>query len=240
MQRTRINNNNELYQYTLSFSELSVDRRRIYKILGYPKGDLPENTQEMLEDIFKRASEMCHIRGGVRFLNYIVQPDTTVLKVNGTSFSVGRIVGRQLKGSESVALFICTIGDGLEKWSNQLMKEADYLNSYIIDAVASTTVEAAINIIHEDIRGVCQKHGLRITNRFSPGYCDWHVSDQQHLFSFFPSGFCDIHLKESSLMIPIKSVSGIIGIGHDVDESDYPCEFCDRLDCVYRKTGEPV
>ncbi len=238
MQRERVDNNNELYQYTLSFSELDVDRRRIHKVLGYPEGDLPENTQGMLEDVFKQAPELCNIRGGVRFLDNIVQPDMTILKINGTNLTIGKIVGRQLKGSESVAIFICTIGDGLEKWSKQMMKDADFLSSYIIDAVASATVEAAVHVIQEDIRKECQNRNLRITNRFSPGYCDWHVSDQQYLFSFFPDGFCDIHLKESSLMVPIKSVSGIVGIGHDVEELDYPCEFCDRWDCVYRRTGE--
>ena len=37
---------------------------------------------------------------------------------------------------------------------------------------------------------------------------------------------CDIHLTDSCLMIPIKSISGVIGIGHNVRRRDYTCNLC--------------
>jgi len=40
------------------------------------------------------------------------------------------------------------------------------------------------------------------------------------------------------LMNPIKSVSGLIGIGRDVKYSPYQCNLCDSKNCIYhnRKT----
>jgi cobalamin-dependent methionine synthase I len=79
-----------------------------------------------------------------------------------------------------------------------------------------------------------------ITNRYSPGYCDWPVKDQQKLFSFFPEKFCGIRLSESSLMYPIKSLSGMIGIGSLVSYQLYPCDSCKDENCQYRKLRQTV
>jgi cobalamin-dependent methionine synthase I len=60
------------------------------------------------------------------------------------------------------------------------------------------------------------------------------VSEQQKLFSFFPENFAGISLSDSSLMNPIKSVSGIAGIGTAVKYLGYACDDCTQADCVFR------
>jgi len=79
-----------------------------------------------------------------------------------------------------------------------------------------------------------KKKGLHITNRFSPGYCGWNVKEQHKLFQLLPPKFCGISLSDSALMIPIKSISGIIGMGDHVIVSDYPCDVCHEENCIYR------
>jgi len=76
--------------------------------------------------------------------------------------------------------------------------------------------------------------GLKVSNRYSPGYCTWDVSEQKKLFSFFPDRFAGITLSDSSLMNPIKSVSGIAGIGKDIKHLGYVCDNCTVVDCVFR------
>ncbi|MHB8579979.1 MAG: vitamin B12 dependent-methionine synthase activation domain-containing protein [Ignavibacteriaceae bacterium] len=78
------------------------------------------------------------------------------------------------------------------------------------------------------------KRGMKITNRYSPGYCNWNVSEQHLFFSLLPQNFCGITLTESSLMLPVKSISGIIGIGSNVKYSKYFCDKCGVKDCTYR------
>jgi hypothetical protein len=46
---------------------------------------------------------------------------------------------------------------------------------------------------------------------------------------------CGVMLTESSLMLPIKSVSGVIGLGPDVRHQDYTCGLCSYADCFRRK-----
>jgi hypothetical protein len=38
-------------------------------------------------------------------------------------------------------------------------------------------------------------------------------------------------------MMPIKSVSGLVGAGADVKFRDYTCEICSMKDCSFRRTS---
>ena len=74
-------------------------------------------------------------------------------------------------------------------------------------------------------------HNYGVSFPYSPGYCGWHVSQQQLLFSMLPPSPCGVRLNDSSLMYPIKSVSGIIAVGSRVKKQKYGCELCGKVDC---------
>ncbi|MCI5917442.1 MAG: methionine synthase, partial [Bacteroidales bacterium] len=42
-------------------------------------------------------------------------------------------------------------------------------------------------------------------------------------------------LTPSSLMVPIKSVSGVVGLGRDVRKLEYSCGLCNFKDCYKRR-----
>ncbi len=159
--------------------------------------------------------------------------ETGELLVNNITFSLGKIVTQSLRKSTSVAFFICTCGESLPQLSKQLMSEGHTLEGYIVDLVGSEIAESLAERIHLEIGRDMKKTGLKTTNRYSPGYCNWPVSDQQALFSMMEN-FCGVSLTPSSLMMPIKSVSGIVGIGTDVKNRGYSCSKCDAAFCIYR------
>jgi len=88
--------------------------------------------------------------------------------------------------------------------------------------------------MQEELRKEVAVRGMKITNRFSPGYCGWDVAEQHKLFTFFKDNFCGITLTDSALMNPVKSVSGVIGIGSNVRFSEYKCKLCGDKNCIYR------
>jgi len=94
--------------------------------------------------------------------------------------------------------------------------------------------------MQEELRAAAAARGKMITNRFSPGYCGWDVAEQHKLFGFFKDNFCGITLTESALMKPVKSVSGIIGIGRDVKYAPYQCHACEDKNCIYRNRKRQV
>ncbi|EKC53912.1 protein containing Vitamin B12 dependent methionine synthase, activation region domain protein, partial [human gut metagenome] len=113
----------------------------------------------------------------------------------------------------------------------------DVVAAYVADALGSVMAEAIVACGLDCLERYVAPEGLRITNSYSPGYCGWNVSEQHALFSLLPEGFCGVRLCESGLMLPIKSVSAVVGIGPEVERRDYGCALCRKADCYKRRLG---
>jgi len=101
--------------------------------------------------------------------------------------------------------------------------------------LGSVIAEKCADEMEKNVQESIEKLGWHRTNRFSPGYCGWHVSQQQILFALFKGETCGVRLTDSSLMLPIKSVSGIMGLGQQVRRLDYTCGLCHFEKCYKRK-----
>jgi hypothetical protein len=234
-----LDNPSQTYECELSFEQLVLNPENLVTVMGYPAGECPPHVFESIDQVLERAGELCRIRGGYRLVEDLERLEDKIhYRIGNVEFSLGKIISVQLRKASSAALFVCTIGAGLENWASELMRDGDYVTGFVADMIASETVELAMDQIQNELEKTLLAMGRHITNRYSPGYCGWHVSEQHKLFSLLPPEFCGISLRPSSLMTPIKSVSGIIGIGEQVRKVDYTCRFCDMKDCVYRRRKE--
>lgn len=208
--------------------------------MGYPDAVLPEPFLEIYAAIKKEMPLHCQIAGGYRFVDGYQQLSPTQLQLEQTVFNVGKIIGHQLRQAQSAVLFLCTAGKGIEKWCKTLNDQGLMMESYMVDMLANATVEAAMDRIQEILRQECQNTETpTISKRYSPGYCGWETQEQHLLFSFFPKNYCSIQLTDTALMLPIKSISGIIGLGKDMTQTVYPCQLCSLHDCIYRNRRRP-
>lgn len=155
--------------------------------------------------------------------------------IAGNELNLGRQVCGYIKESTQVALFICTAGEDFTKMTNALNEQGDIMEAYLLDAIGSLTVENAIGKIHDNLRQYYRSQKLKISNRYSPGYCNWPLSDQQVLFKLIGENPTGISLSDSCLMTPRKSVSGLIGIGKHLKHHEYGCKICSNTSCIYRK-----
>ena len=214
---------------------LSVSKDEIELVLGYPENSIPDHFSEIISNIISELPSKCDIKAGYRITD--INRDNIqreIIPVDEHYFNTKSIVTRQFREADKTALFACTIGDGMEKWAQQCTVIGDISTSYFIDTIASQVVENVADLLHDHIEKTMSEDNLKITNRYSPGYCNWPVSEQHILFSLLPENFCGIKLTESALMLPVKSISGIIGIGKDVSFSEYSCNQCGVQDCTYR------
>lgn len=143
-------------------------------------------------------------------------------------------VEKALFGSEKFVLFVCTLGSIAD---DLIRKHKDDILKYCIsDSLASIYADGVAEYIHQKVVPNYLDNDDKITNRYSPGYCGWDVFNQHSLFEYFPETLCSIKLNESALMYPVKSVSGIIGIGKDVKFAEYGCGECTNEKCFFLKT----
>lgn len=225
---------NTFIQKKIDYRDLSVDPDLTAPLLGYEE-TLPADIRAIVEEVMDETSGCYDIRGGYRIFDGIhFNEDKTHIRVGDIDFTTGKTIYHQLKRSEQIAVFVCTAGADIEKWSKQMMANNDPLKGFIADILGGVVVELAIDLIQHELSENQNGKGLKITNRYSPGYCGWATEEQRKLFSALPPGNCGIRLTESSLMQPVKSVSGFIGIGADVRFNPYTCGLCEATHCVYR------
>ncbi len=226
----------DVVSLTPSFRDLAIDRALVEADLGYRNTAAPEMVRELIDEILPEVPLRINIQCGFRILPAgSVRVERNTVVCDGTVFSAGSIIASQLKQSASFAVFLSSIGPLMEQWSSQFMSEGDMMRGYIVDAIASDVVGRTSEWLERQIAGHVKPRGWKVTNAYSPGYCDWSVSDQHALFSFFPENFCGVTLTPSALMIPIKSLSGIMGLGPDVKRGAFQCSICDLKDCFRRR-----
>jgi hypothetical protein len=133
--------------------------------------------------------------------------------------------------SAGLALFAATIGPEVSARITGLFGARDFATASVLDAVASEATELAADVVQTTYRDALAGQGKADSStkllRYSPGYCGWHISGQRALFDALEPGDIGITLRESFLMEPLKSVSGVIVAGpgsiHDFEDG-YP--FC--------------
>jgi hypothetical protein len=222
-------------QFHFTLSELNLNVSQIESVMGYKQGESQEPISDLISEALKESEAICNIKAEYRIFPDIRFSDTEkTIEINNLVFHIEKIVYGQLRKSDSIAVFLCTAGEGIGIRSRKAMQEGDLLTGYIYDVVGSEIVEAATDLMQNELKNAALSSGMKITNRFSPGYCGWDVAQQHKLFRLVPDNFCGISLTGSALMYPIKSVSGIIGIGKNVRFNPYTCSLCDSKNCIYR------
>ncbi|MBD3409433.1 MAG: methionine synthase [Ignavibacteriales bacterium] len=225
-------------EFRYELADLNLTRDDVVEEMGYTCEE--GNERGYLCDLAEEAAELAksnvELRGGF----VVVEPDRIdiqkgSIQIDDVVFDSQPIITARLRRAEGLALFAATAGDGLEKISKELMSGDDMLKGYVIDAYASAAVEAVADKLEAELERIVEPRGWNVTNRYSPGYCNWSVAEQSKLFSFLPEAFLGITLTATSLMRPIKSVSGVIGVGENVKRQDYQCAVCDMRNCYRRR-----
>jgi hypothetical protein len=222
--------------FKYSFEQLNLSMEIVEKIMGYAPGASPDPIPDMITSALKKSRELSAIEGGIYISDkFKSDRENGGFWLDDKYFEVGAKISALLRKSEGAALFLCTVGKEISEYGGVLMAKGEVLEGYIFDIIGSLSVESAMNLIHDTFEKEMRDAGVGITNRYSPGYCEWSVGEQQKLFSFFPERFCGVELTESSLMTPVKSVSGIIGFGAEAKRLGHECSLCNLKSCIYRK-----
>jgi len=229
---------------TLSYNELGVTMPEIYEQMGYGAATDADIEDRVGEDVKSEVAEI--LREIENFLEpelcfYLgkgeLNTEENTLFTNGRTLNVGKIITRQLRGSSLFVFFICTAGTAFQDYQERLKAEGDMVKEFTANAIGSVLAEKTADAMERELESFLSYDlGLHHTNRFSPGYCGWHVREQKLLFSTFPiEEPCGVKLTDSCLMLPIKSVSGVIGVGESVRKLEYTCGLCDYAKCYKRR-----
>jgi hypothetical protein len=157
-------------------------------------------------------------------------------------------VGDIFDRADNLALFAVTLGHGVSKEVEERFAANDFALGSRLDSVASASADLLSERLrdryHDYLRQLGQATPQTAVLAYSPGYCGWHVSGQRKLFEVLRPERIGITLRESFLMEPLKSVSGVVIAAppsvHDF-EASYPfCNQCETRGCRERIRSLPA
>lgn len=220
----------------LTYCQLGITPDDVYTQMGYGSSTPDSATVAETHAMLKEAEAVTRPSFCFFITDGSLDSDSARLSAMGHDFDIGKIISRQLRGSQRYVFFVATAGAAFEELRKATEDNGDMVRAFIIDSIGSVIAEKTADRMEEALDSLLSSAGLKHTNRFSPGYCGWHVSGQHDLFALFPDGRpCGVTLTPSALMIPIKSVSGVIGVGENVRHLDYTCGLCDYKLCYKRQ-----
>ena len=143
---------------------------------------------------------------------------------------------RNLTGCKEVYLFAATLGIAVDT----LIKRAALMDSAkgaVMQAAAATVIEAYCDEENEKLRQEAAAERLYLRPRFSPGYGDLSLDCQRDFLNLLKAQKnIGLTVTDSGLMVPIKSVTALIGIsGIPTPCHKQGCEICPKTDCTFRR-----
>jgi Vitamin B12 dependent methionine synthase, activation domain len=206
----------------------------IIRGLGYPAGtEASPRVVESAERIIAEAQTWLRPKG-IFAVYAIADLAPRALRIGGAT--IRGDVGDFLRGSRRVAVFMVTAGGEIKERAEAAARRGDAFGGLALDTAGSWAAEAAAEALTARLAAHLEP-GESFTLRYSPGYCGMALEEQKTLFRLAPAERVGITLLPSLLMQPLKSISGIIGMGPQelVGVHLSPCERCPQPGCHMRR-----
>jgi hypothetical protein len=224
----------------ISIDQIKPDPTGVLQTQGIPPGTSPPERVKALYDSAEKL--FLKLAGPIGIISEIsIAEFTRIYKGNGMNeedTSLEHIFPR----ADHLALFAFTLGAGISREIEQQFGTNNMAVGYMLDAVASYSAnkasEVAEGLFLNHLVSIGQGRKSTRVLLYSPGYCGWHISGQKKLFEYLEPEEIGIRLNESFLMIPLKSISGVLVAGNKkihYFKSNYSfCKHCQTHSCRER------
>ncbi len=227
------------YHIPYSIEEIVPDSAEVYSSIGIEKDvTVPPEIEYLYNEALQLFQKLVEPKGFLKPIG--IEEFKIILEGEGENDGAIPLELITEKG-KFIALFIATLGAKVSSKIEELIKEKDYPLGHMLDTIASRSAERATEIGEEYFLKEI-KNNFSFNNQkallYSPGYCGWNVTAQKKIFKFLSPEKIGIALNGSSLMTPIKSVSGVLISGErDIHKFRmiYPfCKTCQTYSCRER------
>lgn len=161
---------------------------------------------------------------------FVQKRQADAITFEGITFH-SRALAENFKGIERGFVFVATCGTELDQVH---VANGDPLEDFLWDHIKAAALESALNELQTHLK---KKTKWRHVSSMSPGSGDagiWPLEQQNKLFQLLGDvrAHIGVTLTDSCLMIPNKSVSGIL-FPTTIDFQS--CRLCHRADCPSRR-----
>ncbi len=217
----------------------SPSRSEVLRYLGYPADATPKRSVEEIGERWMAEAQRCaRPRATFRVLPVaVLESNRVCLRTPQGISEFGGTIGKFLKASQYVAAFIATAGAEIDRLASELSHDGKTLEAMVVAAVGAERAEAIEHAVIEQLNAEAGPDGFTTTLPYSPGYCGMELTEQGELFALFGDDTVGVNLTPDSLMVPLRSVSGLVGIGPSIEmeEQGRACDRCEMPNCDMRR-----
>ncbi len=223
--------------YLSGFKDIEPEKDIVFKEIGYfSNKNIPEKIQNLYEKSIKIFRENSNPVG----IYSEISKKEFVKVFSGERNNAGKTPIEQIyPKADYLTLFAVTLGKKVSEKIQELFQKNDFALGHFLDCIASLAADKAVRKLEKLATENTEIHREKIiTLAYSPGYCGWHISGQKKLFEYLHPEKIGITLNDSFLMIPLKSVSGVLISGkreiHKFENNFIFCSLCKTKGCLER------
>jgi cobalamin-dependent methionine synthase I len=216
--------------------DVRLDPEEVLRLMGgVHSAPVRHTLTRMVERHIEELRQKIQARG-VYAIREVDSKSADRLELRGCPPFEGQIAAF-MEPARRVAVFVVTIGGEIEVIAERRMEQGATLEGFAIDAIGSAAADAAADALADHVLWNDAGPDEAVTPPFSPGYCGMPLEQQQLLFTIVDPRPIGVQLLPAMIMRPIKSVSGLVGIGdqESIATHGVPCEFCKMTTCRMRR-----
>ncbi len=199
----------------MSLKSYSNLKNNIYSYLGYKNIGYDENIDSLIDECMDEIEKISSFKS--RYIEF----DSIIDVLNKEPYL------SYLNGCSSYYISCMTLGNNIDQRIKYYSK-IDLRKMLVFDSCASAYLEYMADEYEKKLDD-------NLSYRFCPGYGGSDISDLYELFKLLKPEVIGIHLLDSNLMLPQKSMVGIIARGIDGKKSCTGCKLLEH--CNYLKEG---
>jgi hypothetical protein len=218
---------------------IEPSRNEVFRFLGMGKTAIPSQKSRELFTI------------ALNIFREQIDPKGIIKEISNTKFAEiysgsgknepDALLGNIFPEAEHLALVVFTLGKKISQSINELFDSRDFALASMLDAIASQSADLVSGYAEQELLNFltsdCRNSSLTVL-LYSPGYCGWHISAQKQLFDYMQPVKIGVELNPQYLMIPLKSVSGVLVAGpqkiHLFKNNFSFCRSCSHKSCLPR------
>lgn len=222
---------------TLEEISLKIDIDQVLKAQGADPQIIRKRKPQLVKiakSALERGLPLLDSKVIYRELNVVSLRHERLLLENQSELK-GKLIVEHLASAAKVIVILCTIGSRLEEYSLRKIK-SDPVAGLAMEGVGSAAVEALANAACAYFEEKAAEENLGSTIPLSPGMIGWTVEQgQPQIFNLLDTKEVGINLTPSSLMLPRKTLSMVIGVGPDIKTGGRTCDYCNMNEtCQYK------
>ena len=190
----------------------------VYSYLGYKKIERDPEIDKLIDEALEEIEE-------INQFNYIYASFDYRLDFLNNN----QAYQKYLDGSDSYMLVLTTLGKKIDDRC-KYYSLIDMKKCLVFDAVSSAYLEYKADEFEAD------NFKFEHSYRFCPGYQGTKTDDIREIFKYLDNKKLGVSLLESNLMVPLKTMCGIIAIGVKKNKECGNCAVKEK--CELRKEGK--